>query len=79
MSQEPVNRERSVTRTVVAVVLVAVAVVFIAQNTDSAPVHFLGWSFRLQTWVWILVIFVLGFLAGVLVPRYRARSAKKSR
>jgi hypothetical protein len=28
--------------------------------------------------VWILVIFVLGFLAGVLVPRYRARSTKKN-
>jgi hypothetical protein len=35
MSQEPENRERSVARTVVAVVLAAVAVIFIAQNTDT--------------------------------------------
>jgi len=75
--QTPPEEKRSVARLVVAAVITVIAVVFIVQNSTSAEVHFLFWTFTLAAWAWILVIFVLGVLAGVLVPRYRARGAKK--
>jgi len=75
--QTPTEEKRSVARTVVAVVLAAIAIIFIFQNSWDARVHFLFWHFTFPAWALLLVVFVLGALAGLLIPKYRARSKKK--
>lgn len=60
-------------RTVVAAVLVVLALVFVFQNTSSRRVHLLFWSVSLPTWIWLLVIFVAGVAAGSLFPWLRKK------
>jgi uncharacterized integral membrane protein len=63
-------------RTVVAAVLVILALVFIVQNTSSRRVHFLFWSMSLPTWIWLLVIFIVGMVAGSVFPWLRKKRAR---
>jgi uncharacterized integral membrane protein len=71
---ERVAESRTVrVRTVVAGVLVILAVVFIFQNTGSRRVHFLFWSMSMPAWIWLLVIFVVGVVAGSVFPWLRKR------
>ncbi|MGA4543520.1 lipopolysaccharide assembly protein LapA domain-containing protein [Uniformispora flossi] len=68
------HKRRGVTaKLVVAVLLTAVALIFIFQNTGSQEVHFLGWYFSMATWLWILVIFLLGAVVGSIFPWLRSR------
>jgi uncharacterized integral membrane protein len=60
-------------RTVVAGILVVLALVFVFQNTSSRRVHFLFWSMSLPSWIWLLAIFVLGLVAGSMFPWLRRR------
>ena len=40
------------------------ALIFIVQNTESIPINFLFWEFDLAIWVWALILFLLGAVAG---------------
>lgn len=60
-------------RTIVAAILALLALVFVFQNTSSRRVHFLFWSMSLPTWIWLLVIFVVGVVAGSLFPWLRKK------
>lgn len=75
MSAQPVEHKRRgvSAKVVVALVLTAVALIFIFQNTGSQEVHFLGWYFSMPTWLWILVIFLLGAVVGSVFPWLRTR------
>lgn len=60
-------------RTVVAVILAVLAVVFVFQNTTSRSVHFLFWSISMPTWIWLLAIFIVGVAVGSLFPWLRKK------
>jgi uncharacterized integral membrane protein len=62
-------------RTVVAGVLVVLALVFVFQNTSSRRVHFLFWSMSMPAWIWLLIIFAVGVTAGSVFPWLRKRRA----
>jgi uncharacterized integral membrane protein len=71
---ESASESRTVrVRTVVAAILVVLALVFVVQNTSSRRVHFLFWSMSLPTWIWLLVIFVVGVAVGSLFPWLRKK------
>jgi len=58
-------------------ILVVLALVFIFQNTQRVTVEFLAWGFSLQMWIMLLIIFVIGILAGLLVSWRRARARRR--
>jgi uncharacterized integral membrane protein len=74
MAQEQTQSRRRVPiRLIVVGVLLLLLVVFIAQNFDSVEMSFLGfeWDMRLA---WALIIVAIGgFLAGMIVPKFRRR------
>ncbi|WP_280462409.1 LapA family protein [Nocardia carnea] len=56
----------------VAAVLVVLAVVFIAQNRNRVDINFLLVTVRSPMWLVLLIMFLIGALAGLLIRR-RAR------
>ena len=55
----------------VSVVLVALAVIFVAQNRDRHPINLLWVTVLAPTWLVLTIIFVVGLLAGLLLRRRR--------
>lgn len=56
----------------IAAVLVVLAVVFIAQNRTLVDINFLLVTIRSPMWLILLIMFLVGLLAGLLI-RHRAR------
>jgi lipopolysaccharide assembly protein A len=54
-----------------SIVLVALAVIFVAQNRDRHPISLLWVTVLAPTWLVLTVIFVVGLLAGLLLRRRR--------
>lgn len=54
-----------------AIVLTVLAVVFILENRDRVEIEFLLISIRSPMWLVLLVMFVVGWLAGMLVRQVR--------
>ncbi len=62
----------------VAIAVLGVAVlVFISQNTDTASLDFLVFSFEAPLWLMLAVLVVVSMAIGVLVGRRSARPKKK--
>ncbi|MFI5720637.1 lipopolysaccharide assembly protein LapA domain-containing protein [Nocardia sp. NPDC051750] len=55
-----------------AAILIVLAVVFIAQNRDRVDINFLLVTVTAPMWLVLLILFLVGALAGVLIRR-RAR------
>jgi putative membrane protein len=55
----------------VAIILVAVAAIFVAQNRDRVGVHVLWVTVDSPMWFILTVIFFLGLLIGLLLHRRR--------
>ncbi|MEU1983176.1 LapA family protein [Nocardia sp. NPDC019395] len=55
-----------------AAVLIVLAVVFIAQNRDRVDINFLLVTVTSPMWLVLLIIFLVGAVAGLLIKR-RAR------
>ncbi len=53
------------------------ALIFIVQNTESGTVEFLFWDFTMATWVWALVLFVLGGVSGYFFHWQRRRARRR--
>ena len=60
-------------RTIGAVAVGALALVFVLQNTDSKRVDVLLWDFNLPQWLWMVVLFVAGVVVGSLYPWLRRK------
>ena len=56
-------------KAIVAIVLGVLALIFVIQNTDSHRVNMLFWDARLPTWLWLLVILLIGVAIGWLLRR----------
>jgi lipopolysaccharide assembly protein A len=54
-------------RSVIALVVIVIALIFIVQNTTSVPITFLGLEVTLPVFVVLIVMFVLGMLLGGVV------------
>ncbi|BCK54860.1 hypothetical protein [Nocardia wallacei] len=54
-----------------AVVLTVLAVVFIVENRNRVEIEFLLITIRSPMWLVLLVMFAVGWLAGMLVRRVR--------
>ena len=60
-------------KTVIGLVLVALVIVFTIQNLEIVTARFLLWDLSLPRAVMIFVVFLIGALAGFLLPRGRRR------
>jgi uncharacterized integral membrane protein len=58
-------------KAIVAGVLGILALIFIFQNTGSNSVHLFFWEVRLPSWVWLLVLFLVGVAVGSVFPWFR--------
>ncbi len=45
--------------------LLTLVVLFILQNTETVPISFLFWEFRISRALMILMVFVIGVLVGL--------------
>lgn len=55
----------------VALILVALAAIFVAQNRDRVGVHVLWVTVDSPMWFILVIIFVMGLLIGLLLRRRR--------
>jgi len=45
-------------------IVAVIALVIVIQNTGSATINFLGWSWSMPLWLILVIMFVLGMLLG---------------
>jgi uncharacterized integral membrane protein len=62
---------------IVGGVAALLALIFIVQNTESGTVQFLFWDFTLATWVWALLLFILGGVSGYFFHWQRRRARRR--
>ena len=60
-------------------VVVALACIFIFQNTQRVAVSFLWMEGQLQMWIMLLILFAVGMLAGFFISWRRARRRRQYR
>ena len=53
------------------------ALIFIVQYTGSGTVQFLFWDFTMATWVWGLLLFLLGGVSGYFLCWRRRRARRR--
>ena len=63
-------------RIIGAAAVAAVAVAFIFQNSATARVHVLFWTFSMPGWIWLLLIFAAGVAVGSLFPWLRRKKQR---
>lgn len=51
-------------RGVIAIIILIIAVIFMAQNTTDVEIKILGFSLTVWLWALILVVFLLGMFLG---------------
>ncbi|HEX9762991.1 MAG TPA: LapA family protein [Acidimicrobiia bacterium] len=74
---EPEARSGVSPGVVIALIAIALVVIFVLQNMDSTNITVLWWDAETPLWLLALVIFALGFLAGYLVKTRRVRRKRK--
>jgi uncharacterized integral membrane protein len=68
---------RTYTKLGVIGVVVVLAIVFVFQNTQKVPIHFLWLEFRAQMWIVLLVMLVVGLVVGLFAGWRRQRRRRK--
>ena len=63
--------------TVVGVGAAILALIFSVQNTGSGTVEVLFWDFTMPTWVWALLLFLLGGVSGYFFHWRRRRARRR--
>ncbi|MET8796744.1 LapA family protein [Nocardia sp. NPDC004568] len=56
-----------------ALVLTVVAVIFVVENRDHVEIHFLPITVTSPMWLILLVMFLIGLVAGLLIRRRGGR------
>ena len=64
-------------RTILIILLAVVALIFVFQNTRKTRIHVFFWNSDLALWVWLLILFVAGFVLGSLFPWFKRRGKPK--
>jgi uncharacterized integral membrane protein len=72
-TEETERRFRLSPKGIAAIVLAALALVFVFQNTARRKVDFLFWDMTLPMWVWFLALLAAGAVIGSLFPWLRPR------
>jgi uncharacterized integral membrane protein len=62
--------------TIIAGGAAVLALILILQNTGSGTVQFLFWDFTFATWVWALLLFLLGGVSGYFFHWSRRRARR---
>lgn len=60
-------------KTIVSVILVAIVVIFVLQNTQIVDVRLLVWKVSMSRSLMLLVTFLIGIIAGWLLRRPKHR------
>jgi uncharacterized integral membrane protein len=55
-----------------------IALIFVVQNTGSGTVDFLFWEFTMATWLWALLLFLLGGVSGYFFHWSRIRARRRN-
>lgn len=64
-------------KTIVALVLLVLALILVFQNTAVVTFRFFFWNPSMSLIVWLLIVLVIGFVAGYLTGTIRSgRSGK---
>jgi uncharacterized integral membrane protein len=64
---------------IIGLIALVLAIIFIAQNTDSHDVNFLFWDGEMSTWVVIVIALVLGALIDrVATWAWRRRKGRRA-
>lgn len=58
---------------IVALILLALALIFIFQNTGAGDVKVLFWTVSLPAWIWLLVVLLIGVVIGSMFPWFRPK------
>jgi uncharacterized integral membrane protein len=58
---------------VLAGALGGLAMVFVLQNADQAPVQLFFWEVTAPGWLWLLGLFLVGVVVGSVFPWFRRR------
>lgn len=60
-------------KAIFAIVVVALAVILIAQNTGSGRFNLLFWAIEMPAWLWMVLLFLGGVAVGSLFPWLRRK------
>ena len=60
-------------KTITALVLAVLALIFVFQNTGRGTVQLYFWEITAPAWVWTLTLFIAGAIVGSLFPWLRRR------
>jgi uncharacterized integral membrane protein len=81
MSPESTGKKFNL-RIAIGIIVLVLAVIVIAQNTESATFNFLSWDISMPLWLVLTIMFVLGMLLGGAVRggirKLRGVDAKKA-
>ncbi len=58
------ENKRISARGIIAIIILVIAVVFMAQNTTDVTIRVLGYSYDVWLWALMLVVFLLGMFLG---------------
>jgi uncharacterized integral membrane protein len=64
-------------KTIVALILIVLALILVFQNTAVVTFRFFFWNPAMSLIVWLLIVLVIGFVAGYLTGSL-GRSRKKA-
>ena len=71
MRQPPEGERRVSADTVVAIILVVLGIIFVAENTRKTKIRFIGPEVRVQVWIALVISLVVGVIIGWLLERRR--------
>lgn len=63
----------SISKLIVAGVILVLALVFVFSNRTTATLHFLMFQFIAPGWVWFLVLLAAGVVIGSIFPWFRKK------
>ncbi len=63
---------------VVSLILLALVIIFVIQNTQVVEVQFFSWKISMSRALLLLATFVVGIFVGLLSTRLKTRDRKKA-